>query len=187
MNTFSLLEPQEAAIGAGVNYKITNRWQMSAEINYLFEGFAQGLDDYTIKGGQRTIFTIKRFSKNGIFFYGLDARIKTYSFRDKEHFANPLTHDTLFNFAHNVSNTLLGAAAIVGLRLPISENKKWAFEINTGYGTKYRFVKRKNIPAGYEYFRNGFRKKDYDFTSEQDKNSSDNIYFPTAIRIMYFF
>lgn len=186
MNTLSLLEPQQAAIGAGVNYKIARRWDISTEINYLFDGFWQAGDDYK-SNGFRGIFTLKRFSKNGIFFYGLDTRIKYFGFEDKRSFVNQVTGDTLRSFTHNASNTLLGAAAIVGFRLPISKNKKWAFEINTGYGVKYRFVNRENIPAGYTYYRNELVKRHYDFTSHQDISGSDNIYFPTAIRVMYFF
>ena len=187
LNTLSLLEPQQGAIGVGINYKISPRWDISAEANYLFEGFWQGGDDYTIDGGYRGIITVKRFSKTRVFFYGIDLRIKHFSFSDKQHFANALTHDTLFNFRHDANNTLLGAAAIVGVRLPISKNKKWAFEINTGYGTKYRFVKRKNIPAGYMYYRGEVLKLEYNFTIDQDVNSADNIYFPTTVRILYFF
>ncbi len=186
MNTLSLLEPQQAAVGAGINYKVAWRWDISAELNYLFDGFWQAGDDYK-SNGFRGIFTLKRFSKNGIFFYGLDTRIKYFSFDDKRSFVNPVTHDTLSNFTHKASNTLLGAAAIVGLRLPISKNKKWAFEINTGYGVKYRFVKRENIPAGYKYYRRESSRKHYDFTSHQDIGSWDNIYFPTAWRVLYLF
>lgn len=186
INTFSLLEPQQAAIGAGINYKIAWRWDVSAEINYLFDGFCQGCDDYQ-SNGFRSIFTLKRFSKNGIFFYGLDSRIKYFSFQDKQSFVNNLTQDTLHNFSHHASNTLFGIAGIVGFRLPISKNKKWAFEINTGYGIKYRSVNRKNIPDGYKFYRNVQMKKDYNFTSEQDISSWDNIYFPTAWRVIFLF
>ena len=126
MNTLSLLEPQQAAIGAGINYKIARRWDVSAELNYLFDGFCQGCDDYQ-SNGFRSIFTLKRFSKNGIFFYGLDTRIKYFSFQDKQSFVNNTTHDTLNNLSHKASNTLFGIAGIVGFRLPISKNKKWAF------------------------------------------------------------
>ena len=187
MNTFSLLEPQQAAIGAGINYKFVRRWDASLELNYLFDGFVQSADDYN-SNGCRAIFTTKHFSRSGVFFYGLDARIKYFSFIDKRDFVNPTISDTLFNFKHDASNRLLGVAGIVGVRLPISKNKRWAFEINTGLGTKYRYVKRNGIPAGYKYYRNDeFVRKHYNFTANQDISSDDNIYFPSAIRVMYFF
>ncbi|MEO6489383.1 MAG: hypothetical protein ABIO04_05520 [Ferruginibacter sp.] len=185
MNTLSLLEPQQAAIGAGLTYKLASRWDLSLELNYLFEGFWQGGDDYTSKGS-RYIFTIKRFAKRHIFFYGMDARLKYFSFVDKQHFINESSMDTLFNFSHDANNILVGLAGIVGLRLPISKNKKWAFEINTGIGTKYRVVNRKNIPAGYKYYRHEVSRH-YEFNTGQDVDSSDNVYFPSAIRVMYFF
>lgn len=188
MNTLSLLEPQQAAVGAGINYKIARRWDVSAEFNYLFEGFVQDLDDYTTNGGYRTIFTLKRFSKSRIFFYGIDARIKYFSFTDKRDFINPVTADTLFNLVHNASNTLIGAAAIVGLRIPISKNRKWALELNAGLGNKYRTVKRKNIPAGYEYDRGIIPvPKHYNIVTDQDISGPNNFYFPAGIRIMYLF
>lgn len=184
MNTLSLLEPQQAAIGAGIDYSIPNRWRMSLELNYLFDGFWQGGDDHNSKG-VRGIVTGKRFSKSGIFFYGLDLRIKYFSFEDKGSFVNVASNDTLFNFKHAVSNTLFGAAALVGVRLPISKNKKWALELNTGIGNKYRLVKRKSIPAGYDYYRPDFVEKHYNFTSGQDVSSSENVYFPSALRILF--
>lgn len=186
MNAFSLLEPQQAAIGAGINYKIVRRWDMSLEFNYLFDGFVQSADDYNSQG-YRAIFTTKRFSKNGLFFYGIDARLKYFSFIDKRNFVNNSTSDTLYSFDHHASNTLFGIAAIAGLRLPVSKNKRWALELNTGIGDKYRLVQRRDIPDGYKYLRNPNFRKEYNFTPDQDIEGSDNVYFPSAVRVMYFF
>jgi len=185
MNMFSLLEPQQSAIGAGFNYKIAHRWDMSTEFNYLFDGFWQGGDEYNSQG-YRGIITVKRFSKSRIFFYGIDLRLKHYAFADKRDFINAAIPDTLFNFRHDASNTLWGVAAIVGVRLPISKNKRWALEINTGVGDKHRTVDRKNIPAGYTYYPNQLSTH-YNFTRGQDITSDDNVYFPGTVRVMYFF
>mgnify|MGYP000888039381 CR=1 FL=1 len=184
MNTLSLLEIQQAAIGAGINYKIAHRWDTSLELNYLFDGFMQAADDYNSQG-YRGIITLKRFSKTRVFFYGLDLRLKYFSFSDKREFKNETTGDTLYNFEHDAANTLIGVAGITGVRLPISRNKKWAFEFNTGIGIKLRTVTRKNIPAGYEYFNNDMSRH-YNYTTGQDI-SGETPYFPTAVRIMYFF
>jgi hypothetical protein len=185
MNMFSLLEPQQAAVGAGINYRLAKRWEIGAEFNYLFDGFWQGGDDYHSKG-YRGILTAKRFSRSGIFFYGIDARIKYFSFVDNRNFVNIATADTLYNFSHTASNLLLGAAMIVGVRLPISKNKRWAFEFNTGIGWKYRFVNRKNIPGGYEYDKAHYFPREYDLTSDQDV-SGETFYAPSGIRVLYFF
>lgn len=186
MNTLSVLELQQGAIGAGVNYKLHPRWDLSLELNYLFEGFAQDWDDYESRG-YRAILHLKRFSKSGLFFYGLDTRIKHFSFVDEQNFFNKTTNDTLSRFQHDASNTLFGVAGIVGLRLPISKNKKWAFEINTGIGTKYRMIKRENIPGGYKYLRPTEQPRHPNVSSQQDVDGWNNGYFPSAIRIMYFF
>lgn len=186
MNTLSLLELQQAAIGAGVNYKFSRRWDASLELNYLFEGFGQSWDDYESEG-YRVIGTVKRFSKSGIFFYGLDTRIKHFSFVDKQNFFNEATNDTLSSYHHDASNTLFGTAGIAGVRLPISRNRKWALEINTGIGAKYRKINRENIPAGYEYLRSEEQPRHPNVSSMQDVKGWNNVYFPSAIRIMYFF
>lgn len=188
INPLSPLELQEGAAGLGVNIKLAPRWDISAEADYLFEGAGQGLDDYAIKGGVRGILTLKRLSRSRIFFYGIDARVKYYSFTDKANFINAATVDTLYNYSHVATNTLFGAAAIVGVRLPISKNRKWALELNTGLGVKYRTVNRKNIPAGYKYFQDDtFIRKDPNITANQDYSSWDNPYVPSAIKLMFFF
>jgi len=185
INPLSPLEPQEAAAGAGCNLMLFRRWDMSLELNYLFDGFSDK-EYYHDTKGYRAILSIKRFSKSRVFFYGIEGRIKYFSFTDKRDFANELTGDTLYNFRHNATNTLYGFAGIVGVRLPISKNKKWALEIQTGFGNKYRYVVRKNIPAGYNYLGNEFPTH-YNFTPNQDISSDDNVYFPSGIRVMYFF
>lgn len=184
INPLSPLEPQQGAVGAGVTVMLARRWDVSLELNYLFEGFVQDMDDYSSQG-YRGIFTVKRFSKSRIFFYGLDTRLKYFSFSDKTDFVNDATIDTLFNYRHDASNTIFGIGAIVGIRLPISKNKKWAIEIQTGIGDKYREVTRKNIPAGYEFFEND-KPKDLNIPSLQ-KTSGNTVYFPSGIRIIYFF
>ncbi|MBS1731982.1 MAG: hypothetical protein JST02_01680 [Bacteroidetes bacterium] len=185
INPLSPLEPQQGAVGAGINVMLAHRWDISLELNYLFEGFVQDMDDYS-SHGYRGIFSVKRFSKSRIFFYGIDTRLKYFSFTDKQNFASAATPDTLFNFRYNGSNTLFGIAAITGLRLPISKNKKWAFELQTGIGNKYRDVSRKNIPSGYYYF-NSEKSIDLNVLEFQKTSGGFNFYFPSAIRIMYFF
>ena len=186
INTLSPLEPQQGAIGAGINYKIVRRWDVSLELNYLFEGFAQSADDYSSKGF-RTIITGKHFSRSGVFFYGIDARVKKFWYEDRGNFINTSTNDTIYLLRHDANTTMIGGAGIVGLRLPISKNKRWAVEINTGVGIKYRDVQRKDIPAGYSYYHNiKDDSRHLNITNGQDIDGV-SPYLPSAIRIMYFF
>ena len=185
-NMLSLLEPQQAAVGAGINYTINRKWHVSLELNYLFDGFVQSADDYN-STGYRVIATVKRFTRTGVFFYGADARIKYFSYIDRQNFINTATSDTLFNVSHNASTTMTGGAGIVGIRLPISKNKRWAIEINTGVGVKYRNVERKNIPAGYAYYQDKSKKSRHPNIADGQDIDGVGPYLPSALRIMFFF
>ena len=186
-NPFSFTEPQVAAAGVGLSYRLVKRIDLSLEYNYLFapvyrSGKVDGLTGY------RGIFTIKRFSKSRIFFYGIDLRIKHYSFIDKQNFINPAIPDTLYAFSHHASNTLPGIGAITGVRMALSKNKKFAIEFNGGIGFKYRYVSRTNVPAGYKYYRrenSGFHEF---FTLPGSRATNEaTFYLPAALRLYYFF
>ena len=184
-NILSPAELYQAAIGGGINYKIAKRWDINAEYNYVYKVSTQAHKDYNPKG-YRGIITIKRFSKSRILFYGIDLRVKHFSLTTTADFVNAATADTIRDLKHRLSNTLPGIAAITGVRLPITRNKKLAFEFNVGIGYKFRNVSPKSVPAGYEYYA-GFKAfKEYNFQDDQQVQG-ETIYLPAAVRFYYFF
>lgn len=185
INPLGPVEFQEGAAGLGVNAMLSRRWDISAELSYLYQGWGEKTYDKIIHNGYRAVFTVKRLSYTRVFFYGLDFRIKSYDFTDQLDFINTTIPDTLYNFKHNGRNTLYGFGGLAGLRLPLSKNRKWAMELNLGIGAKFRKISRKNVPAGYQYT-DIIRPKDFSFIYEQNFEGWTG-YVPGAVRFMYLF
>lgn len=183
-NPHSIFEPEQGAIGVGAGYRINKRFEVWEEINYLYRGFLNDPTDYRNLSGIRSITSLKYFynNKHG-FFVGAEFRYKHYAFDDRNTFINYQTNDTLSNISYKASHTLLGGGVFWGKRFKLTANGKFELEGNIGLGVKQRFIKRKNVPTGYEKI----HFYGYDrilFLPDYDEEQS-LPYFPAIVRFIY--
>lgn len=181
-NPHSIIEPEQGGVGLGIGYRINKRIEVWTELNYLYKGFFQDPGDFDNMKGFRSITSFKYYyyNKHGM-FVGAEFRIKNYSFDDKETFVNMQLNDTLTNFKHKATHTLIGGAVFWGKRFKLTANGKFELEGNVGIGVKQRRISRKNIPAGYskmEPFNRVFKLID---TDAEDAYP----YLPAIVRFIY--
>jgi Protein of unknown function (DUF3575) len=183
LNPLSAFEQVHAAIGVGVGYAFSNRWQVWTEINYLGGALTNTSGASKDLKGIRNIIALKHFTGQKGFFIGIEGRCKYFSFTDRDYFINGATGDTLSNVANTAEHTVMGAAVFWGKRIPLSPGGKWQLELSLGLGMKKHDVSRKNIPDTYKW---------YDFSQRGRLISLDKDtfapygapYAPCAIRII---
>jgi hypothetical protein len=183
-NPHSVLEPRQGAVGLGLGYRISKQFELWEEINYLYRGFFNDPGEGKNMSGLRSITSLKYFynNKHG-FFVGAEFRYKHYAFDDSNTFINRQINDTLSNIPYKASHTLLGGGVFWGKRFKLTANGKFELEGNIGLGVKQRFIKRKNVPAGYEKIQFPDRVAFFlldDFDEEQALP-----YMPAIVRFIY--
>jgi len=148
LNPYSIIEPEQGAIGLGIGYRFNKRIELHLQTDYLYRGIlADGLHDLH---GYRAIFSGKYFYQNKYgFFVGAEFRLKRYSFVDNTTIFNPQLQDTINNFQYNPQHTITGDAVFWGKRFKLTPNGKFELEGHVGVGGKYRNINRKNLPPGY--------------------------------------
>ncbi|MEO7265044.1 MAG: hypothetical protein ABIW38_09035 [Ferruginibacter sp.] len=183
-NPHSIFEPQQGAVGIGAGYRINKRWEVWNELNYLYKGFLQDPNEFKNLQGIRNITSLKYFynNKHG-FFVGTEFRYKHYSFDDKNTFINSQLNDTLRNIPYKSSHTLLGGGVFWGKRFKVTANGKFELEGNVGLGVKQRYIKRKQVPAGYEKI--NYYVKDRIFLLPDFDEEQSLPYFPAIVRFIY--
>ncbi len=166
-NPFGLAEPH-LAIGAGFGNRFTDRSEYFAELCYVLKhpfydnNLQNQLHGFRFIGQYRYHFLqrwrpiinlgsairIRNASRNP--FIGLEFRIKPFNFSANRTFVNNNSVDTLADFLYKANAVSIGGALIFGETYNISSNGKWKLEFSVGIGGKIKFVKYKNIPAGYK-------------------------------------
>ena len=181
-NPHSILEPEEGAVGLGFGYRISKRFEIWSEVNYLYKGFITSPDKFRNLQGFRDITSFKYYYNNKYgFFVGVEFRIKNYSFDARNNFINPQTSDTLLNYSYKTEQILIGGGAFWGKRFKLTANGKFEMEGNIGIGVKQRYIHRKNMPVGYE--RVVIRAVDVFRFSTEDEDQEP--YFPAIFRFIY--
>lgn len=166
-NPFALGEPH-IAIGAGFGNRFTQRSACFAELSYVakhpfydnnlqnkLRGF-RFITQYRYHFLQRwrplinlgTAIRNRNARRNP--FLGLEFRIKPFSFSANRTFINSSTSDTLTNFLFDGNAVSLGGAVLFGETYNLSSDGRWKLELSLGIGGKIKFVRYKNIPAGYK-------------------------------------
>lgn len=183
-NPHSILEPQQGGVGIGAGYRISKRFEAWDEVNVLYRGFVNDPGKYKNLSGFRNITSLKYFyyNKHG-FFVGAEFRYKHYTFDESNTFINHQTNDTLSNIPYKASHTLLGGGVFWGKRFKLTANGKFELEGNIGLGAKQRFIKRKNVPLGYEKI--NFYGKDRIFLFPNYDEEQSLPYFPAIVRFIY--
>ena len=181
-NPHSILEPEEGAVGLGAGYRISRRFEIWDETNYLYKGFITGSDKFKNLQGFRNIVSFKYYYNNKYgFFAGAEFRIKKYSFDSRDNFVNLQTNDTLLNYSYKTEQILIGGGAFWGKRFKLTANGKFEMEGNIGLGIKQRYIHRKNTPTGYD--RIVYRAVDSFRPSTDDEEGQP--YFPAIFRFIY--
>ena len=183
-NPHSILEPEQSAVGLGVGNRISNKFELWTEINYLYKGFLYEGGGFKNLSGIRSITSFKYYysTKHG-FFVGAEFRLKNYSFGDINTFINKQTNDTLSQFQYTAAHTLIGGGIFWGKRFKLIANGKFEMEGNIGVGVKQRIINHKHVPDGYsviEYF-----VKDRISPIPENDIEQTLPYFPAIVRFIY--
>jgi hypothetical protein len=181
-NPHSILEPEQGAVGLGIGNRISRKFEVWTEFNYLYKGVFYDGRDFTNLKGIRNITQVRYYysTKHG-FFVAAEFRLKYYSYDDKNSFVNKQTNDTLSSFGHVASHMLIGGAVLWGKRFKLTANGKFEMEANMGIGAKNRTITRRHVPAGYELMQTFDREGLW-----PDHNREEALpYFPVVIRFIY--
>ena len=183
INPFSVFEPHQAAVGAGIAYRHSDRWEPAVELNYLFKG---SLSEKKFNGlsGLRATGMIKYFvGQRKLFFIGFDLRYKHYSYNDSTNFIRRAPVDTLKNVHSATTMDVYGIGFIYGKQFLLSANGKLKLELMLGIGAKQRNAGWKAKPEGYTtYIEKGSGGSGI---APHYGYSEGNVYFPGAVRIFY--
>ncbi len=150
LNPLSLGESL-SSIGPCTGYRVTPVMEFWAEGSYIFYNL------YKVAGwekvhGYRFIFQPRFYlGADHRIFLAPELRIKNFSYQVALPLVNPATADTLDDYRHRARQFQLGGALVIGMQICLSGRKQLFLELTAGIGGKERFIKRKNIPAGYVY------------------------------------
>jgi hypothetical protein len=181
-NPHSIFEPEQGAIGMGIGNRISRKFEIWTEFNYLYKGFFYDGDDFKNLKGIRNITQFRYYysTKHG-FFVGAEFRLKHFSYNDRNNFVNRQTNDTLSGLYHTTSQTLVGGALLWGKRFKLTGNGKFEMEANLGIGAKNRTIKQRNVLQGYEITDVPESKNMF-----LDHDTEEALpYFPITIRFIY--
>jgi hypothetical protein len=132
--------------------------------------------------GFRFIFQPRYFTNKRRTFFTPEFRLKNFSFDNRLTLINHSTNDTLHSYPIRESQTVIGAALVCGEQFIISRKHDIIMELTIGIGGRTRYIKRKNLPAGYEYTPfDGFK----EFYINYDANKSSTGSFPLGIRFVW--
>ena len=195
-NPFGLAEPQMAT-GLGFGNHFTERSEYFTELSYIsktpfYATLPHDLNGYRLLLQYRYHFfegfpglnmLFKRLQRNdGNSFIAIEFRIKGYNFTSTNTFTKENPADTLQQYAYRAGAVSVGGAIVFGKSYNLSNDGNWKFEITAGIGGKQKFVKYKNVPAGYQSIivNGGFGLKP---PSIQEPVGMP--YFPCTLRLKY--
>ncbi len=112
----------------------------------------------------------------------MEFRFKPVHFSSYNTFKNSITADTLNKFLYRANALSLGGAILFGETFNISKNGNWLLELTIGIGAKHKFVKYKNIPAGYAVIPK--QPREMDFIPAVDE-AIGMPYIPCTLRLRY--
>lgn len=116
------------------------------------------------------------------FFLAPEFRLKQYSFDDQLTLVNKATGAVLSNYEFPESQVLVGGAIVAGQQVILSKKNHLVLEITAGIGAKQRFIKRKQLPGGYDYYPD---MRGFGLAPHYEYNNDGTPYFPAALRIIW--
>lgn len=181
VNPLSLAESQ-LSLGPCVAYRFSERIELWAEASYIFANSYMP-KEWKNMSGFRFILQPRYFmGYNKTFFIAPEFRIKNYSFNNRLEFVNTTTRDTLHNFAFREDQTLAGGALVFGKKYLVSAKHNINLELTFGIGSRQRNIKRKNVPAGYNYL---YGTRHYALAPTYEDDRSQAPYFPLGVRFIW--
>lgn len=181
-NAPGLLELQ-MAVGLGIGYQISSRWQAWVESSYLGQLYASPPE--TCIGGVREIVAVKYYlgPRQSLFFAG-EFRWKQVYYHDVRDFYNSALNTSLDSYTYKLENVIFGGAAWFGGRIRVSANHRWRLEPSIGLGFKSRTVYWHGVPPGYQYKEHGlFSSNAWIFSPRAEEVGL--VYFPASVRVIY--
>jgi hypothetical protein len=179
-NPWGLLEPQ-AAIGAGIGYRLRDNLEIWSETSFLTRGFPDGYDHTS---GIRQILQLKYFfGKNRDFFVAGEVRYKSFTTDYRDNFYDQTTRDTL-SFSHRSRYYFFGAGLQLGGRFRLGKSDHFFLELTGGLGVKQKTIIRYGVPSGYTYL--PIRSIDIN-AAELMNRPGAALYLPGSMRLIYSF
>ena len=179
INPFGIVE-NEAALGPCISYRLLPHLEFWTEYAFLFNSF-NSIGGWHNLSGYRFIFQPRLyFTKSSSFFIAPEFRLKHYTYNSTGNFINSNASDTLLNYPHNVLQTLIGGALLIGSQGELSRKHQIFLEFTIGIGYKERMVKRENVPVDYTYF---YQQRHYAFTIDYEKEGN-LVYIPLCLRLI---
>lgn len=184
INPLSFAESQ-LSIGPCIGYRLNKRIEFWTEASYIFSNSYMPKEWKKMQGFRFVLQPRYFINYDKTFFITPEFRFKSYSFNNRLTFINSSIHDTLNNFPFRETQTLIGGALVFGRKYNISRKHNVIMEFTFGLGSKTRNIKRKNVPAGYEYNTSIYQRDGLYVSYEIDKQAV--IYIPLCTRFIWNF
>ena len=171
-----------SSVGPSVSYRFSPRVELWSEASFIFKNLYAN-DYWKNLKGFRFIFQPRIYlNKTGTFFMTPEFRIKQFSYNSSLTFINKTTTDTLWDYSHESSQVLIGGGLVFGHQFALSKQHNFFMEITFGVGGKQRYIQRKNIPQGYQYYpeTGGFGLRPH-----YEWNNDGTGYFPFGLRLFW--
>lgn len=198
-NLFSLLEPP-MAFGVGFGNRWTKRSGFFSEIAYLIPNplypnnqngatgfrFIAQYRSHILKARHRLLFlhsSEEKLRMNNLSFAAVEFRAKNYLFSATSDFVNQTAGDTLRGYVYSARATVIGGAVLWGNGFLSGANGKWRVEITSGIGIKHKFIRFKNVPAGFVPV-DLYPKREWAF-GPKAYDQLTTPYFPFTLRLQY--
>jgi hypothetical protein len=134
--------------------------------------------------GIRQILQIKYFlDNNRNFFFAAEVRFKGFQYRDRDHFINADTHDTLMDYSNFSRHWFVGGGLQLGWRTNLSRNGRFQLELTAGLGLRTGRDIHYDAPAGYKFL--PYHKIDVPPLGLGTEGNP--VYLPGSMRVLYTF
>ncbi len=181
VNPFSPGESMSSA-GPCVAFRVSPRLELWGEGSFIFHNLYK-INDWEKLKGYRLIFQPRYFvGKERSFFISPEFRFKQFSYTNSLPFVNKTTNDTLHSYSHRASQVLVGGAFVMGDQFVLSKRRNLFMEVTIGIGVKQRFISRKNIPGGYQYY---LQPGGFGLAPHYNWNNNGTPYFPLGFRLIW--
>ncbi|MBI3138984.1 MAG: hypothetical protein HYZ15_10395 [Sphingobacteriales bacterium] len=166
-------------------YKIAG-WEKVRGYRFLFQPrFYSGGKSHSgrRKKVARSLFQ-PRFYSGGEqrIFLTPELRIKNFSYQAVLPFINKATGDTLQQYRHRASQFQLGGALVLGVQTRLPGRRNFFLELTAGIGGKLRYIKRKNIPAGYAV---ELQQRGFGLAPHYEWDNDSTPYVPLGLRLTW--
>jgi Protein of unknown function (DUF3575) len=181
INPFSPGESM-SSIGPTIAYRVSPKLELWAETSFIFYNLYAS-NSWKNLNGYRFIFQPRYYmGRRKAFFIAPEFRLKQYSYTTSFTFINSTTADTLQNYSHKASQLLIGGAFVTGKQVLLSRRHNLYLELTAGIGAKQRYIKRKNIPAGYKYYQ---QSGGFGLAPHYEWDNDGTPYFPVGLRLTW--